>query len=142
MILEELLKHNATVISMTVNDRIVDAALIMQQQQVGSVVVTTDQKVVGIITDRDIALALALGAATPDSTVSEVMSRDVVTIPSTATMFEAARIFRLSQVRRLPVIDRHQNLVGLISLDDMTSVLAREIFDTCSALEPAILREI
>ncbi len=135
MILKELLRDSDEVFTLTINDRIKDAVEIMHRQNVGSVVITDDQKVMGIITDRDVALGVTLGAATPESYVGEVMSREVHTIAQTASMFDAARKFRDAKVKRLPVVDEHEHLVGLISTDDMTAILARELINTCGALE-------
>ena len=53
-------------------------------------------------------------------------------------MFEAAQQFRESRVKRLPVVNDGGQLTGIISTDDMTAVLARELFDTCRALEPRL----
>ncbi|MGI9519203.1 MAG: CBS domain-containing protein [Pirellulaceae bacterium] len=135
MILKDLLRDSGEVFTLTVNDRIRDAMEIMHRQSVGSVVITDEDKVVGIITDRDVALGVTLGAATAESFVGEVMSREVHTIDQSASMFDAARKFREARVQRLPVVDEKDQLVGLISSDDMTAVLARELVNTCSVIE-------
>jgi predicted transcriptional regulator len=94
--------------------------------------------VIGIITDRDIAMVLALGAGTPDSTVKEAMSQDVETIPDSMGMFDVSRFFRTVDVKRLPVVDAQGMMVGIVSIDDVMALLAREMYDTCSSLEPKL----
>lgn len=139
MILLELLKERDTVVTATEASRICEVAEQMREKRVGSVVIIDDANhVIGIITDRDIALTLAMGAATPDSFVSEAMSRDVETFAETMTLFDVARYFRSCNVKRLPVVDREDRLVGIVSADDVISLLAREMFDTCRSLEPKL----
>jgi CBS domain-containing protein len=136
MILKELFGEQTDVVTLTRDDRISDAAALMQRDKIGSVVIVDDEQVVGIITDRDIALSVALGAATPDSFVAEVMTKGVATISETMTLMEATRFFRDVRVKRLPVVDSNNRLVGIVSTDDVLAILARELVDTCSVLEP------
>ena len=139
MILKELMRENLDVYTLTESGRISTAADIMRAKRVGSIVIVDDSKVVvGIITDRDIGLSLALGAATPDSFVSEVMSKDVETINESVSLLDVSRIFQTIDIKRLPVIDAEDRLVGIVSVDDVMAVLAREMFDTCRSLEPKI----
>ncbi len=136
MILKELFGEQTEVVKLTRDDRISNAAALMQRDNVGSVVIVEEEQVVGIITDRDIALSLALGAATPDSFVAEVMTKGVATIDESMSLLEATRFFRNVRVKRLPVVDSQNRLVGIVSTDDVLAILARELFDTCSVLEP------
>ena len=113
-----------------------DAAELMRRENVGSVVIVDDNQIAGIITDRDIALSIALGAATPDSFVAEVMTKGVATINESMSLLDATRFFREVRVKRLPVVNSENQLVGIVSTDDVLAILARELFDTCSSLEP------
>lgn len=136
MILKELMKENSEVQTLTESGRISAAAGIMREQRIGClVIVDDDQRVVGVLTDRDIALGLALGAASPDSFVNELMSRDVVTINEKTNLFDTTRIFRSGDVKRLPVVDNDDRLVGIVTADDIMALLSREMFDTCRGLE-------
>jgi CBS domain-containing protein len=110
----------------------------MRREKVGSVVIVHGNRIVGIVTDRDLALTVALGAATPDSFVSEVMTKEVETIRDTMTMFDVSRYFRTACVKRLPVVNSKDELVGIVSTDDVIAMLSRELYDTCSALEPKL----
>lgn len=136
MILKELFRENLEVFTLTNQSRIFDAASLMQEKAVGSIVILDEsESVVGMITDRDIALSVALGAATPDSYVTEVMSAGVETIHEEMSLFDVARFFRTVNYKRLPVVDSNGLLVGIVSVDDVMALLAREMFDTCNALE-------
>lgn len=102
-----------------------DAARFMLQADAGSIPVTDGDRLVGMITDRDIAVrGVALGYG-PDTPISELMTSGVVSTHADELVEEAARKMSEAQVRRLPVIDESQRLVGIVSLGD----LARESDD-------------
>ena len=99
-----------------------DAARFMLQADAGSIPVTDGERLVGMITDRDIAVrGVALGYG-PETLVSELMTSGVVSAHADEPVEEAARKMGEAQVRRLPVIDDQEMLVGIVSLGD----LARE----------------
>ncbi len=102
------------------------AAKTMETHNVGSLLVTDHEgRIVGIVTDRDLALALAHGK---DGTglVEGVMSVNVVTIPEDATLDDAAGAMDSRGVRRLPVADSAGHPVGIICLDDLYRYLTQE----------------
>lgn len=138
MILKELMRENAGVYSVTTDHRVADAAALMQGEHIGSVIVMEGQQLVGLLTDRDIALGLSLGAATPDSYVTELMSKEVQTVEATETLANVTRKFRESHVKRFPVVNENGNPVGIVSTDDVMALLAREMLDTCTALQPKL----
>ena len=99
-----------------------DAARFMLQADTGSIPVTEGDRLIGMITDRDIAVrGVALGYG-PETPVSELMTSGVVSAHADDPIEEAARKMGEAQVRRLPVIDDDARLVGVVSLGD----LARE----------------
>lgn len=99
-----------------------DAARFMLQADAGSIPVTDGERLVGMITDRDIAVrGVALGYG-PETLVSDLMTSGVVSAHADDAIEEAARKMSEAQVRRLPVIDDQERLVGIVSLGD----LARE----------------
>ena len=136
MILQEITRRE--VCTARPADSIADVARAMRDQNVGAVVVTEDDKVVGIVTDRDIALAVVAGDAAPQQPVSEIMTKDVKTIWEDQGVFNATQYFRGHRIRRLPVIDRQDQLVGIVSADDLFGLFSREIFNVAHALEPAL----
>lgn len=107
-------------------DKLSDAAQLMWDKDCGCIPVLSDDgsnEVVGVITDRDICMASHLRGKPPSEIeVGDAMSTPVRKIISTAKLAEAERMMREAQVRRLPVVDREGQLVGILALAD----LARE----------------
>jgi CBS domain-containing protein len=104
-------------------------ALQMKEHNVGSVVIVEDQKPVGIVTDRDLALALGADGIAPDAAVESVMIKPVWTIPDGAGIFAATQCMRDGGVRRLPIVDEKGRLTGMVSLDDLMRLLGRELYN-------------
>lgn len=103
-----------------------DVAIIMQEIDVGVVPVGENDRLVGIITDRDITIrAVALGKG-PDTPVREVMSQDVKYCFDDEDMEHVAQNMGDIQVRRLPVVNREKRLVGIVSLADVALVEGRK----------------
>ena len=112
---------------------------LMDDKNVGAVVVIDDKKkVVGIITDRDIALALGSGQVTTATPVAEIMTRDVYTIWQDQGIFNATQYMMGHKVRRLPIVDRQDHLLGMVSADDLVGLFARELLNVAKSLEPAL----
>ena len=102
------------------NDTLAIAAQLMWECESGCVVVVAEGVVVGIITDRDVAMgAYTSGQALWEVPVLRSMTPAPATIREDATIDAAERLMREHHVRRLPVVDRTRSLVGLISLDDI-----------------------
>ncbi|HYN12406.1 MAG TPA: CBS domain-containing protein [Burkholderiales bacterium] len=103
-----------------------DAAKIMKDIDAGVVPVGENDRLVGIITDRDIAIrAVALGKG-PDTPVREVMSQDVKYCFDDEDMDHVAQNMGDIQVRRLPVVNRDKRLVGIVSLGDVAVTEGRK----------------
>ena len=97
-----------------------DVALKMQDMDIGCVPVGESGRLVGMITDRDIACRCAAHDRDPETTkVGEVMSRWLAWCHDDQEVGEAARLMGERHVRRLPVLDREERLVGILSLDDL-----------------------
>lgn len=114
----------------------------MKEEQVGAVVVVEEHKVAGIVTDRDVALALAVEGVEIDAPVSDIMTKNVVTIWDDQGVFNATQYFVGRDFRRLPIIDRQDNLVGMVTTDDLFALLTRELFNVSKALEPALTEKM
>ena len=99
-----------------------DAAAFMLSADTGSIPVCEDDKVVGMITDRDIAVRGIAAGKGPDCSVRDLMSKDIVCARDTDDADDIAAKMSAAQVRRLPVLDADDRLVGMVSLGD----LARE----------------
>jgi len=97
-----------------------EAASRMDALDVGPLPVCEGDKVVGVITDRDITVrATATGQDPYLGQVQDVMSRDVVYAYEDQDVSEAARMMQDKQIRRLIVLDRNDKLVGIVSLGDL-----------------------
>jgi CBS domain-containing protein len=102
-------------------DTIQDVAARMTSGDFGFIPVADGERLVGTVTDRDItvrAVGKGLGPATP---VSEVMTTAVVTALDTADLKTALDAMGGDKIRRLPVVDKHERLVGVVSLGDLST---------------------
>jgi CBS domain-containing protein len=113
---------NAAVIDQP-DDTLAEAARKMWQQQTGSLLVIDGEDLVGIVTERDILKAVATGVPLDDTRISQVMSKDLVTVGPGTSLREAAKIMDERWIRHLPVLDNGK-LVGIISQRDLSGVLA------------------
>ncbi|MEA1931008.1 MAG: CBS domain-containing protein [Euryarchaeota archaeon] len=99
----------------------------MADETVGSVVIVDDETPVGIVTDRDLALrCVAEESEMSDKTAENVMTEDLETIDRTAGFYEAVDRMSDNGIRRLPVTDDSGELVGILTSDDLTTLLADE----------------
>jgi CBS domain-containing protein len=103
-----------------------EAARLMGQHGVGSLLVVSGDTFLGIVTDRDIAIRGVGDGRSSDTEVSEVMTESPVTIQGSADVFEAFRIIREAGVRRLPVVE-DADLAGIITVDDLLIALVLEL---------------
>jgi CBS domain-containing protein len=99
------------------------AAERMWHQQAGSLLVTDDGRLTGIITERDVLRAVALGADPDRSTVDEFMTGDLYTVRPDMPLQEAAREMAVRWIRHLPVV-KDGELLGVVSMRDVTGVFA------------------
>ena len=94
------------------------AASIMRDEDAGSVPVVEDGRVIGMVTDRDIVIR-AIADGDFDCTVEDVCSEDVVCARADMSTSDAAELMGEHQIRRLPVVDDNDRLVGIVSLGDI-----------------------
>jgi CBS domain-containing protein len=96
-----------------------DAARMMAELDAGSLPVQQDDRLVGMITDRDIAVRAVAQGKSPDSPVRDVMSREVLYCFDDQEIEDVARNMGEVKVRRLPVVNRDKRLVGIVSIGDL-----------------------
>lgn len=105
---------------------VTELAKTMENEDVGSVVITDGDEPIGIVTDRDLTLrVIGEGADSSTLTAEDVMTADLTAIESGAGFYEAADLMAENGVRRLPVLEGDA-LVGIITADDLTELLADE----------------
>jgi CBS domain-containing protein len=106
---------------------VLEAAMIFRDADCGAVPVTEDGKPVGILTDRDVALALIdKGAALLDLPVSDIMTKGVISISPKADIDEMESIFAKESIRRLLVVDPDNQLVGIVSWADVSPYISAQ----------------
>src|SRR5947209_7811274 len=99
---------------------VVDAAKIMQQEDAGVVPIVDGGKLIGVLTDRDIAIKVVAAGKDPKATkVTQVASQDLVTVDPQQGLDEALRLMAQHQVRRLPVVEEDGQLVGIVAQADV-----------------------
>jgi len=129
MTIKDLCKR--VVVTIDRNATAEDAARMMSASHIGNVVVVDavdTRKPVGIITDRDFAVEIvAQGRAPAQTTVGSFMSSPVVSVREEDGFVEALDKMAARGVRRAPVLDRDGHLKGLVSVDDLVPLLAREL---------------
>jgi CBS domain-containing protein len=102
-----------------------EAASFMLSEDAGSMPVSDGDRLIGMITDRDIAVRGVAKGYGPDTPISELMTSDIICAREEDDVEEVAAKMSAAQVRRMPVIDAEQRLCGIVSLGD----LARESDD-------------
>ena len=103
--------------------KVYDAARIMNENHIGCIPVCNDQKnVVGVLTDRDIVLrTVACDKDVKTTPVSEIMTTKVCTCQSEENIEQAQNTMAKFQIRRLPVLDMQNKMVGILSLGDLAN---------------------
>jgi CBS domain-containing protein len=98
-----------------------EAAAKMKDLDVGAIPVCDGQRLQGFLTDRDIAVrAVAEGRDSGNTKVADIMSKDLAYCFEDDQIDEAATVMEMKQIRRLPVLDREKQLVGIVSLGDLS----------------------
>ena len=102
-----------------------EAGQLMGRHGVGSLLVVDGDRLVGIVTDRDITVRGTGEGRPPTADVGSVMTADPVTIQGSADVLGAFKVFRTATARRLPVLEEDE-LAGIISVDDLLISLVAE----------------
>jgi len=120
MLLKEIMTHNVEVVSP--GDTLEQAARKMQELNVGPMPVCEGNRVVGMLTDRDITVRATAAGCDPKATlVADAMTQDIIACYDDQDVRDAARLMKEKQVRRLLVLSRANDLVGIVSLGDLAT---------------------
>ena len=118
MKVKELMTPNAKAIWLT--ESLADAARLMWENDCGVLPIIKDEKVIGLITDRDICMAAAMRDRHPSGiSVEEVMTGQVYAVNPEDNIDEALQIMQQHQIRRLPVLNPEGALEGMLSMNDI-----------------------
>ena len=119
---EILSKKGQQILSIGARESSLDAAQLMNQHKVGSLLVMEGETVVGIITERDLLERVLAGRRDPDQTfVEDVMTAEVLCCQPHTSIEEARAVMKNRRVRHLPVLDDDGQLHGVISIGDLNA---------------------
>lgn len=105
-----------------------EIATMMAKDDIGAVPVGKNDKLIGMVTDRDIALRVVAKGKDPAKTkAEEVMTKGIVYCRTNETVEDAIHLMDQKKIRRLPVIDDGKRLVGMLSLGDVSHAVSREL---------------
>lgn len=109
-----------------------EVAVLMREGDMGSLPIVEDQKLVGIVTDRDIVIRAIAEGKDAATQIGEVMTTEMFSVRPNDFVFEAIRLMGDKQIRRVPVVEETGELAGIISMADIALELEdeREIVET------------
>lgn len=125
---EETVEHlmDTRVQRLDLNSTVRQCAKKMAEMKADSLVLVADGQAVGIITERDLVIKVLADGLNPDKVLArDIMSTPLITISPKATMTEAAKRMSEYKIRRLVVLDKQGDLIGMATADDLAKVLAR-----------------
>jgi CBS domain-containing protein len=107
--------------SIDVSQSVGDAARVMRDEDVGSLPVTDQGRLIGVITDRDIAVRVVAEGRADSATVADALSRNPITVTPEHDLDDALKLMARHQVRRIPVVE-DERLVGIVAQADVALV--------------------
>jgi len=124
-----------TVVTISPDATVVDAAKLMRAKHVGCLVVISNSRPIGILTDRDIVLKTVATGEKPELTaVKTVMTANPTAVNVNYDLLDAVRLMRERGVRRLPIVDEHRRLLGIVTMDDLWTSFSAEVGDLAGAV--------
>lgn len=126
---------------------VTEAARLMRSHHVGDLVVVEKtgarNRPVGIVTDRDIVVEVVAAGEEPASlTVSDIMGAELATVQESEGIFETMQYMRTESVRRMPVVNHDGDLIGIVTVDDLVTLLAEEMTELAKTVSRQQEREI
>ncbi len=120
---------------------IVEACHLMWEKNVGCVVAVEARKPCGMLTDRDAALKVVRERKDPQQTqVREIMTANPACIKVDKTLHELTTLMRQHHVRRVPIVDGDEKVMGMVTLDDIVMLLGEEMSDLGQGISGAVVR--
>ncbi len=137
---------NREVVVVDRDESVLEAARLMREHHVGSVVVTHkangERVPLGVLTDRDIAIELvAMEVELSAVSVGDAMSYELLTLQERDTMLNGLERMRDRGTRRAPVVNEHGGLVGIVAVDDMIELIAEQLLDVVTLVNRGARRE-
>jgi CBS domain-containing protein len=129
-------------VTITPEKTIREACLLLEERNVGCLLVEEHGKLCGILTDRDIALRVVGRGKDPHLThVRTIMTANPVRIPVDSTLHELTMVMHNQHVRRVPIIDASGRAIGIVTLDDLLVLLSDEMSDLGKTVSEAFFRK-
>ena len=130
------------IVAITPEKSIMEACQLLEERNIGCLVVEERGKLCGILTDRDIALRVTGRGKDPQLThVGMVMTANPVRIPVDSTLHELTMLMHGQHVRRVPIIDASGRAIGIVTLDDLLVLLGDEMSDLTKTVSEAFFRK-
>lgn len=107
----------------------------LESENVGAIVVVDDNKPVGIVTDRDVALAVNEEDNAAGESVQSIMTENPVTLHESEEAMEISRTINEHNVRRIPVVDDDDELTGIVTLDDLVATIGEQLDNVADTIE-------
>lgn len=123
------------VVTASGDDSVGDIAERLRSENVGAVVITDGERPIGIVTDRDIVVALTEHDGVGSLVAEDVMTEDPATIHADDEGMEISRAIGEHGVRRLPVVDDDETLVGIVTLDDLVATIGEQLDNVADTIE-------
>ena len=128
-------KKGRNIISVQPDASVREAIVLMAEKGIGSLVVTVDGDLVGIVTERDYARKVIIkGRASDTTAVADIMTKDVKTVSSTMTVNKCMAIMTAIKCRHLPVVDDGE-LLAMISIGDLVEAIIADQQEEIEQLE-------
>lgn len=137
---------NRDVVIVRKDTQVLEAAQLMRSHHVGDLVVIEERAgkriPIGIITDRDIVVEMvAKNVALETVSIGDVMSFELTTASEDDDIFDTVKLMRTKGVRRVPVVDKHGALVGILAIDDLLGLLEEFVGDVTGVIVREQARE-
>lgn len=134
--------YQSDVVTVSPDATVLEVARLMRSRHVGSVIVVTEHRPVGIITDRDIVVKVVAA----ERNVNTLQAKELMTSPPALINInydplDVTHIMRDRGVRRLPVVDENCHLLGIVTMDDLLRLLGREIGNLAEAVHTELSKE-
>jgi CBS domain-containing protein len=124
------------VVTISPDATVLEATKLMQSKHIGCLVVIDESRPIGILTDRDIVLKLVASEKKPAETaVKEIMTVNPTMVNVNYDLLDAVRLMRNRGVRRLPIVDEHRHLLGIITMDDLLTAFSAEVGNLAGAVQ-------
>lgn len=118
-----------------------EACRLMEQNNIGCLIVEKDDKLCGIVTDRDIALRIVGDSRDPQKTsVSDIMTPNPIRISADKDLHHLTSLMHAYHVRRVPIVDGFDTTLGIVTLDDLIALLGDEMAQIGQAISDGLPR--